>query len=635
MQSSLPEEISLFPIPDAACGPLTAAKQSRFLIGYAALSLIGCALILMPGEAPQTFGLGLLFPGLGFLPAITGQGDAMALMLLVVGLIAFGLSLVIWFATGNVILPCATWLGLALLAIWTAPAAGSENVLWLPPVLLTGILCHQTFQTWRLPRKRRALNQALRAYQPDTTPPTPQADALTDADLAALRLLLDRALQPVETFNGFDQLDQFQTAALRYQLNFTSYALSAVQAAHLPAFAGYMAEAQSKLKAKQAAPRVWRYWKLENSWGNLDRNGDPFARDNIMYSGFVAAQLLYHQKAVGYPLDEDALRMTCISDRGVRYSYTIHEIIETLVAQYARASYGLLPCEPNWVFPLCNAITATAIRAYDAAYGTAHWPRIAPAFRQHLEAEFIDPNGRFLPFRSSYTGFAPPAIGGAVLQSFPCLFFNAVFPDIARRQWAALQIARAGRDWRAVIWPVDVGNYRFTRAAGYAATAAAAGEMGDAAAARALQDQLARDLPLCLANGIAHRPGASIWAHANEMLARVLRRDSLRHLVTAPLPPQTPYLASAPYPDVLVAKARWQDGGLALILVPTKPGSEVTLTVAGLAPRTRCRLSAPAPAELLSDASGEVSFSVTLTGRTSLTLTPAKPVGLSTKEAAQ
>lgn len=116
----------------------------------------------------------------------------MALMLLLAGLLAFGLSLVIWFATGNVILPCATWLGLALLAMWTAPAAGSENFLWLPPVLLTGILGHQTFQTWRLPRKRRALNQALLTYQPDTTPPT-QADALTDADLAALRLLLDRA----------------------------------------------------------------------------------------------------------------------------------------------------------------------------------------------------------------------------------------------------------------------------------------------------------------------------------------------------------------------------------------------------------------------------------------------------------
>jgi hypothetical protein len=622
LQSNLQSGENAYPISQAL-GPITRAKQWRLLRYYTLLAAIGVGLILMvPMAAVQTFGLGLLLPGLGFLPTIFAQGDAGAMLMLLAVIATFGAALVIWFATGNVILPCLTWLGLAVLAMRVAPSTQAASFLWVPMAVLAAMTCHRYFQAWVWPVKRKALNQALTTYQTTASPTVSSPDALSDEDLACLRLLLDRALQPVDEFNGFDVLDQFQTAALRYQLNFTSYALSVVQAKTMPAFAGYMAEAQSNLNAKQADPKVWGYWKLENSWGNFDTNGDPFARDNIMYSGFVAAQLLYQQKAVSYPVKAPA--MTCTSKSGDSYYYDIHDIIGGLVDQYKQASYGLLPCEPNWVFPLCNAITATAIRAYDAVYHTTHWADIAPAFQQHLEAEFISPNGQFIPFRSSYTGFAPPAIGGAVMQSFPCLFFNAALPNIAKRQWAAMQIDRAGRDWKSIVWPVDVGNYGFSRAAGYTATAAAAQEMGDSHAAQDLQDALAQELPATTRDGIAHRPNASIWAHANEMLSRVLRADTLRSLVTDPMLAQTPYLKSAPYRDVLVAKAIWEDDALTCVLVPTDPDAPITLTIAGLRPHAQCRVSGVQNPDIIADDAGEIILTVRLSGRTKVIIHQTK-----------
>lgn len=617
MQSSLHLNDHYTPI-----GPVTRAKQQRLLKAYVLLWGIGAVIsFIAPTQAMQTFGLGLILPGLGFLPNLLSHFDVVSILAFSTGIAAFMASLTIWFATGNVILPCVTWGALALLAMLFAAEPIPPQVPLLPIAMFISIGLHRAVTARKAETRRDTLNTSRSTYQSPAERLTPAPNELTDADLACLRLLLDRALQPVEEFNGFDALDQFQTAALRYQLNFTSYALSMVQATALPAFKGYMFEAQSNLNAKQENPTVWGYWKLENIWGNFDTNGDPFARDNIMYSGFLAAQLLYQRKAVTYPIDDVDLTVTCKGKSGQTYKYTIHEIIEGLVAQYKRADFGLLPCEPNWVFPLCNAITATAIRAYDATYGTTYWADIAPDFSAHLEAEFIDSKGQFIPFRSSYTGFAPPAIGGAVMQSFPCLFFNAVLPDLAKRQWATMQVNRDGRDWKSVIWPVDVGNYGFSRAAGYTATAAAAKEMGDMPTAEDLVTALEHDLPCRVMDGIAHRPNASIWAHANEMLSRVLQQDALKTLVTAPMRTTTPYLKSAHYPDVLVAKAMWKDDILTCALVPSAAQITTPLTFAGLTPKA---LYAISQTEGAADANGELSLTVHLTRRTTVTLTALK-----------
>ena len=87
-------------------------------------------------------------------------------------------------------------------------------------------------------------------------PPT-RADAalagggeLTARQLQFQRYLLDRALQPLERFDGYDTVDQFRESAIRYQLNYSQWGLALAQYRCTPAFQGYVAEAQRRLIEK-------------------------------------------------------------------------------------------------------------------------------------------------------------------------------------------------------------------------------------------------------------------------------------------------------------------------------------------------------------------------------------------------
>ena len=68
---------------------------------------------------------------------------------------------------------------------------------------------------------------------------------LTPDDLELQRYLLDLSLQPIDRFDGFSHIEQYLLSALRYQLNYTCYALALAQYNYAPAFTGYLAEAQA------------------------------------------------------------------------------------------------------------------------------------------------------------------------------------------------------------------------------------------------------------------------------------------------------------------------------------------------------------------------------------------------------
>lgn len=126
-----------------------------------------------------------------------------------------------------------------------------------------------------LPKRTPAL--AARPASVQTASPSP----LSDEALALARFALDRALQPIENFEGFQFVDQFQTAATRYQIAQTGYALSLLNA-RLPAFRGYLREAQENLIHNQTDHRIWRYWRFENAWGNFNLNPDPVITSCIL-----------------------------------------------------------------------------------------------------------------------------------------------------------------------------------------------------------------------------------------------------------------------------------------------------------------------------------------------------------------
>jgi hypothetical protein len=630
------QPVLAFPPRSLPWGPLTLRRLGRTLALYASVLLMGWSLIQLTSRSElQALALGLMVPGGGFLAwADPGNPQALWAIGLAAGsVVAFVTALAIWFATGNVLLPVAAWFGTALAAaaakplLLNQPDVGAWPVAidWIPlglVLLLVSASGTAAAAHYRNLRIRKRLGERLASATPATA--ALARDEIDSRQLQQMRLLLDRALQPVDRFDGFEWIDQFQTAAVRYQINFVSYALAMAGHVHLPAFAGYLLTAQRNLAEKLLDHRIWRYWQRENLWGNLSADPDPIPRDNIMLSGFLAAQLGYARAASGLRDFDPPGSLVFAHPSGTRYDYSLPSIVDALIRQYERAPYGLLACEPNWIYPLCNAITATAIRCNDAQRGTGHWERLAPAFGRHLESEFITAAGRLVPFRSSLTGLAAPQVGGALMQAFPCLFLNAVLPDIARRQWLLIRDDLTPGRARRALWPIDIGNYRLSRASSYAAAAAAAAEMGEGEIAASLLEALERACPLEVAGGVAHRPRASLWAHALEMIARFGHADALRSLVTAPPHASCegsragPFIKAADYPDVLVAKAVQRDGALFAVLHPGKQAGFRFATFGGLVPDQTYVAAIDRDYRFVADTNGEARLSLPVFGRTEL-----------------
>jgi hypothetical protein len=588
-------------------------QQGRILLLYGLLVGIAGAGILFgdPGDRTRAGLLGLAFPGLGFAEWASTDQLWLALGWVAASLSAFGLSLLIWFGTGNVLAPPVLWGVSALLASqpdWAGLEPVPVSADW--PVAVGPVFWNIAAVVWlssglRPPPSLAPVGTASWDWAPDAP------DELSFEDLQRQRLLFDRALQPVRDFGGFEWRDQFQTAAIRYQVNFLSYALATTRARYAPAADAYFEEAQAKLLHKIGDHRLWRYWQLENAWGRLRLDADPVPDENIMYSGFTALQMALS----GLP-DDLVLRR---QDREWR-RYSLDGIAGRLADQYRASPYGLLACEPNWIYPLCNLITAAGIKASDTRNRTTRWPAMAEDFRGALLREGMRADGRFIAFRSALTGIAPPAPGGIVMQSFPCLFLNALDAGLAQEQWRAVRVELDRRDWHKLFWPIDVGNYGFSRAAGYAATAAAAAEMGDASVMRECFERLETECPSDSEGGVVHRSRASLWAHCLEMIARSVGRDGLRSMVDTEQRTGGPRLANASYPEVLIARAVAGARSLDLVLYPGSDATVSTIEIGGLLPGRHYLTGLSQPKFLHSDTSGVATIEVPLRGRTQLSI---------------
>ena len=622
------------------------SRKQKFFITttYLVLILLATACIqLTDSLSIKTFALGLYFPGSGFL-YWTGYGNPDQTLFFLLALFtafSFILSLIFWLATGNVFLPFLIWFGTAVSSgFYSYLHSSSEKTLfWQSTELYVLAFClfsllilyvvFKVLQFSQLRKRKKFHNLTTELPKKFTLSSVSEEtinslkDELSLDDLQLMRLLLDRALQPINEFNGFEWNDQFQSGAVRYQLNFMSYALSIAQSVHLPAFKGYLSEAQNNLILKQQDYRIWSYWKYENLWGNFKFGSDPIPRENIMYTGFVAAQISYFEANGNSNRFSNPHGFTCSDNSGNSYSYSLPEIIELLKTQYKSSKYGLLACEPNWIYPLCNFITASAIRTYDTTNRTHHWEEIKAGFKHRLETEFIRPDGMIIPFRSSFLGFAAPQIGGAIMQSFPCLFLNMILPEIAERQWQLFRHELKNKNLKRTCWPIDVGNYKFSRASSYTATAAAAVEFGDQDLANELIHLLDDECPKHVCQSVFHRDRSSLWAHSLELMARSGRKGAFKNLATIKAENKSdPYIKRLSYPDVLVAKAIHENNKLSMVLYPGKKPGLYSVTIGNLNPNRSYRAFIKTKQTLHADDREDATLNIPIYDRTEVHITP-------------
>jgi hypothetical protein len=624
-----------FPNRPNLCGPITRRRIVRLCCIYLSIFSLGLVLISIGGPKWQVFGLGVIFPGAGFLAFVTADWHAVAhLAMSAVALLLFVAALVVWFATGNVLAPPLVWLAAAALAALMDHGEIQQAVMWSAPaaVIAMTVLTAATVLARRhgAIRQRQDANNYLAEIGRRTTlefrgtEDSTIGAEFTPRDLKLMRFLLDRALQPVASFDGFEWVDQFQTAAVRYQLNFIGYALSMAQASCLPALDGYLNEAQRRLIDKQTDYRIWRYWALENLWGNFAVDANPVARQNIMFTGFCAAQIAMYHAATGRRDYERTGSFTLRHPSGRNYECDLPALIAVLEREQRKSAFHLVPCEPNWIYPLCNSIVAAAMKGTACMNGERSSPSEG-LFRQSLENEFIDLAGRFVPCRSAHSGLALPMIGGTQPQAMASFFLNATLPDIALRHWLVLRRKlidpkKSGRELkRSHFWPIDTGNYRFSRASAYAGTALAAVEMGDAEVGRLCLDALDEECAATIDESVCYRPGASVWAHAVEFFARSGRKNGFRDLIGNPrAAAMRPTISTVSYPQVLVARAVHADGMLAATLYPGEGAGRFRLDLSGLAPGGNYACDGTEERRILADGQGAAAVTVGIDRRTEI-----------------
>ncbi len=621
-------------------GPITRSRLRRTATIYAVVFVCGILLSLTATHSGlQAFGLGLVFPGGGFLHYLSGGGLSVALHLgcAVLSAALFMFSLVLWFGTGNQAAPFIVWGGAALLA----GAMAHPHTLSGSWALVSGLSFFTLASGWFAQRRnlvRKIKRGADRTKLVGTWSPRstildpggcPLVDELSATDLSALRYALDRALQAPDQFAGFDFIEQFQPSAIRYQINNLGYVLSLANFTKLPAMHGYLHDAQRNLIEKKKQHCVWKYWALESLWGNFRHAPDPIGKDNVMYSGWYAAQIGLFEAASGDRRYAVPGAVTLVASNGARYEHDYASIVKVLADNERRSDFCLFPCEPNWIYPFCNNQAALGIKLHDRLHGTSYWTEIEDQYRRRLEEEFIDVDGHLTLIRSTRTGFSIPGLSSSKEDAILSFWMHPMFPDIAVRFW---EIARhelfEPSDGGLRLLPLkpwlDPGNYRFNTAYALGALGMAARELGDTDAADAVAEEITT-LTTATHGGVLSYPNCSTWSHAFMLKMRVGRTNALHDLVNNGMPKawrEGPVIDQLPYPDLIPARAVSDGAALEAVLYPGRGAVRCEIGFAQLRPGQTYRTAGCLEAQARADDDGRLHLTIEIDARRDIALTP-------------
>lgn len=625
-------------------GPVASRRLRRSALGYLLLAVIGVLPTFFSLSAAwQAAGLGLLFPGAGFLAF-----GWCALLGVTVSVIAFAVAFIVWFATGNVVAPVVTWLGAAAIAGGLAvghpqpePRFGPMGVALVTVGLIAALAIIRRVLAVRRSAQLRTTRASylpadLDALQRRLVPEDAAPRELDDTQLGHVKWLLNLSLQPVDQFEGFDIIEQFQPSALRYQINHAQYALAQVQRHYTPNFHGYLSQAQERLIEKLTVPKVWKYWRLERLWGRLSTNYDPAGFENIMLTGWSGICLNTYSANTGSDrfLGPGSLEFG-LGNPKKTYRHDTHSFNQSLMWNFDRSPQTVFACEPNWTYSACNLYGLNSVASYDAAFGTRHLDALREPFLRGLREELMTPGGEIVPFRSDYTGISIP-FGGEVMYFQAAGWIAPVFPEVARTLWAiacreVLDIHNGGLEsYLAKPFMLDSGNYRSTGMYARGVILLAAREFGDAQIADAAQRALdAYNAPVTQ-DGMRRYANGSTFANALVAQGILMQRGDWTRLITEPAPASArtgPILRHVDFQQAMVAQAVSDGGDLRLVLCGNSgvPKAEVTLDLTRLHPLSAyTALTGEERITFTSDKGGSATIAVRIGARTTVAIAPSR-----------
>jgi hypothetical protein len=632
------EAVQQFISREAATGPVTMARQRRTAIAYAAICAVGLLpSILGMSPAMKAAGLGLWMPGGGFIAA-----GGWAMLLFPVTIALFALSVFAWFGAGMVIAPVLVWFGSAMLA-----GAMTGDAIWSPALLVVPALvagcgwygyqraqARKQSELARFEARKKALPAAI-AEALEVAAPVPSAAEreLSADDLAAARYLFDRALQPVGQMNGYDKVDQFQTSAWRYQINNIGYTLAMLQCHYTPNFHGYLDEAQRNLIELYLHKKIWSYWIYESAWGHLNfTNPDPADKDNIMLTGWFGLHVGMYMLNSGDRRYAEPGSLTFRLNRTRAFAHDLHSLEHSVLRNFLGAPFCLFPCEPNWVYPICNHFGMTSLAVYDRLYGTRYVAATLDNWIKNLDTEFTDYSGSVIGLRSELTGIRFPFPAG---EAGFAIFENCFAPERAQRMWAVARselkyIIKPDTDGKGRLMlsgrGFDFGNYRPGYAGAYASIMDSAREFGDYEIAEAAQRALDSDCGRTEEGGVLRYAKGSNLSNIIAVKARIHRRDDFRKAVTegpgeAAL--RGPILTGVDYPEVLVGRAYSNGDDLEMVLYPGTPKRSHQVRIERLRPGAKYAMRNGSEHAFTADSSGAAALPIELEGRTRVHIVPA------------
>lgn len=462
--------------------------------------------------------------------------------------------------------------------------------------------------------------------------PGREVGELTPEDLELERYLLDLSLQPLDEFEGFSHIEQYLLSALRYQLNYTCYALAMAQYNYTPAFAGYLTEAQANTIEKMRDKKVWGYWAHEMLVGYQRWDPDPMKFANVMYTGFFGVMVGLFETLNDHRFSRPGA-LSLRWNKNTEYRYEFNSLCEAIVHNMDISSHGpLYPCEPRLIYPMCNAFSLSTLLVHDRLHGTHYGDdRVEQMSRALVKHKYLRPDNRFLACRGPLTFSMSPSVGNDGVMSF---WLNFPMPEQATKTWENLRanlIRFDGDDVKmdATSWEIiDPGNYSGGTGMSRVSVMASAKEHGDDEMAAALERSLDKRYKTIRQDGVRAYTGISGWGNAGHVMARFTTENSMRDLLSGNIPHQWktgPVLGQTAYPDVLVARAVTDGQALDLTLRPGNSGGRTVLGIERLMPRQDYVLIGGVEDTVTAEDDGCALVTVDLDDRLEVFLRPAAP----------
>lgn len=211
----------------------------------------------------RTAGLGLLFPGAGFVAVCTIP----SILGLLVTLAAVPVIIFMWFGCGGLAFPISLWTGSLFAATFLARDTVLESAGAIVAIACLLGISYVTWQTklanGQAEKKRNERNDYLvdAVQQNQASAQQAPAPGSREADERSLRFLqwvLEMGLAPEDDWSYHDIIDQFQTSAIRYQLYQAVWELAAYQNNYCPNFHGYLSKAERGLIDKSMSKKVMK-----------------------------------------------------------------------------------------------------------------------------------------------------------------------------------------------------------------------------------------------------------------------------------------------------------------------------------------------------------------------------------------